>query len=199
MTLPHSLYRQVMGEAFDLLAPELKSFHGCSGRVRLAGRCSVTGPRTAAARILGWLFRLPRAVADAPLTFVLEASPTTEIWQRHFPGRLMVSRMHAEGPLLVERLGAVDLHFALRAMNGALSMRLERVTLWGMACPAWLFPQVRAEERATPGELHFDVAATLPGLGLLVAYRGALDIRACQTINLTRGGEDSAGLNLSPR
>jgi hypothetical protein len=42
-------------------------------------------------------------------------------------------------------------------------------------------PIVEAEETERPGRLHFDVQASLPGIGRVVRYRGYLDLNSAST------------------
>jgi hypothetical protein len=176
MTAPDSLYRQAMGADFDSLAHELQMFHSTTGKIKLSGRCSVTGPQTLPGKLMGWVFSLPKTIEEATLLFELDADAHQETWRRHFPNRLMVSRMRVIAGTLVERLGPVDLHFQLKADNGKLIMLLNGISVAGIPCPKFLIPSVIAEETASPGKLHFNVAARLPVVGLVVAYQGFLNI-----------------------
>lgn len=176
MTKPDSLYRQVMGLDFDSLAHELQIFHSMTGKMKLSGQCSVTGPQTWLGKLMGWIFSLPRTTEDANLSFEMDADMHQETWRRHFSNRLMISRMRVIAGTLVERLGPVDLHFRLKADNGKLIMLLAGISVAGIPCPRFLIPSVVAEETASPGKLHFNVAAHLPVVGLLVAYQGFLNI-----------------------
>jgi hypothetical protein len=172
----NSLYRQVLGKDFDALACELQTFHSTTGRLKFSGQCSVTGPHTRLGKLMGWVFGLPKATEQTGLLFELDADSMQETWRRHFPHRLMISRMRVVRGSLVERLGPADLHFGLRAENGKLAMLLQGISIAGIRCPKLLLPSVVADETASPGKLHFNVAARLPLVGLLVAYRGFLHI-----------------------
>jgi hypothetical protein len=176
MTATGSLYRQVMGPDFDLLPDELRFFHSIKGETRLSGRCSITGAQTLPGRLLGWVFSLPKTTEDASFLFELEADMHQETWRRHFPNRMMASRMHVASGTLIERLGPVDLHFRLKADSGKLAMLLSGISVAGIPCPKFLIPSVIAEETASPGKLHFNVAAHLQLIGLLVAYQGFLNL-----------------------
>ena len=178
MTAPVSLYRQVMGSDFELLAPELQAFHSMNGTVRMLGRCSVQGPHTSLGKLLGVIFALPRTTVETSLAFDLSADARQEIWKRHFPNRLMTSRMRVRNGVLVERLGPANLHFELKVDDCKLVMQLKGISFAGIRCPQFLVPSVVAEETASPGKLHFNVAARLPVIGLLVAYKGFLHITA---------------------
>ena len=176
MTSGHSLYRQVMGDDFHWLPVELQIFHSTVGRVTLSGQCTVIGPDTVMGKLIGWVLALPKATGQTRFSFELEANTTTETWRRHFPGRLMTSRMSVIGATLVERLGPVDFHFKLEADSGQLAMLLERLIFCGIPCPEFLLPSVIAVETASPGKLHFNVAARLPLVGLIREYRGFLNV-----------------------
>jgi hypothetical protein len=171
-----SVYRQVLGHDFQLLAAELQRFHSMQGRVELSGRCTVKGPHSAAGRAMSAMFALPKTTAETPFKFVLEAGAAQETWRRHFPGRSMVSKMRVGAGVLVERFGPVSFHFRLQADQGRLNMLLQSVTLFGIRAPKFMMPIVMAQETGDQGKLHFRVSAHLPLVGLLAEYRGCLDI-----------------------
>ncbi|MEO6921422.1 MAG: DUF4166 domain-containing protein [Collimonas sp.] len=176
MSSPDSLYRQAMADDFHSLAPELQLFHSLAGQVTLPGRCTIKGPQTAIGRLFGKVFSLPEATAETDFRFELDADSRQETWRRHFPGRTMLSQMHIRSGGLVERLGPVDLHFQLSARQGQLHMVIQRITFCGISCPKFLLPAVLAEETGADGKLHFNVAATLPLVGILAEYWGYLDL-----------------------
>jgi len=57
-----------------------------------------------------------------------------------------------------------------------LSWRLVRVRLLGLPLPAGWFEGMRAREFEREGRYHFEVSAQLPLVGLLVRYRGWLEV-----------------------
>ncbi|MCW7538169.1 DUF4166 domain-containing protein [Aquabacterium sp. A7-Y] len=175
-----SLYAAVLGPGFNRLAPALRDFHALQGRVSLSGEVVVRPP---AGRMAGWLARClgaPRRPASGPIRFLLEAGPSAEVWTRHFPGRTMSSRLRLQDGALVERLGAAELRFGLVERDGRLEMELQRMRFFGLPCPRWLRPRVRAIETGDARRLHFDVSASVPGLGLVASYQGYLDLDSCR-------------------
>lgn len=62
------------------------------------------------------------------------------------------------------------------AQAPGLSWRLVRVRAFGLPLPRGWFAGVRAREFEHEGRYHFDVAAQLPLAGLLVRYRGWLEV-----------------------
>jgi hypothetical protein len=173
-----SIYRQVLGEDFERLAPELRSFHDLRGYARFRGECRIEAARGAVARVLRWLLRLPGAVENAGLDFELTAGADRDVWIRHFPGCTMRSTLQAVDGRLVERIGPVGCWFSLELEGDLLTMKLSRVTVFGVAWPRGWMPQVWGNERGSDGRLYFDAGVRFPGVGLVTAYRGYLAIPA---------------------
>lgn len=85
-----------------------------------------------------------------------------------------------DGGCLVERFESWELHFLLRAQDGALVYDQcgARLCLGSMrvSVPLACAPRVRAiEESNGPAGARVHVTVTLPALGLLIAYEGRLD------------------------
>ncbi len=88
----------------------------------------------------------------------------------------MPSRLWDADGLLRERLGLATFDFRLDVLDGELIWRVERVRALGIPLPARFFRGVVAREFEQDGRYRFDVRAELPMLGLLVHYRGWLDV-----------------------
>lgn len=171
-----SVYRRFLGPSFDLLPAELRTFHDVTGERHFSGQCSITGAQTWLGRAAAWMLGLPGA-ADGAMSFDILATGDGETWRRKFPGAILTSRLQFERGLLVERMGTADMAFEVRMANAnELSLALKRVRILGIPMPRFVHPRVRAVETASPGTLHFDVAASWPLVGRIVAYRGTLDI-----------------------
>ncbi|MET0857288.1 MAG: DUF4166 domain-containing protein [Telluria sp.] len=175
-TSSDSVFRQVLGPDFNLLAAELQRFHSLAGRFELTGKLTVKGPHSIAGRLVCAMFALPQTTTESNFRFELDAGAKQETWRRHFPGRLMVSKMRVGADVLVERFGPINFHFRLQADQGQLNMLLQSVTVFGIPSPRFLMPTMRAQETGAQGKLHFSVSAHLPLVGLLAEYRGYLDI-----------------------
>ena len=171
-----SLYETVLGARYADLAPAVQAFHRMAGRVELHGEVETEPPASSVARWLAWCIRTPRTPTRGPIRFTLDATPTQETWTRHFPRQTMRSTLSLHHGRIMERLGAVRLFFALEAEHGALQMRLEGLRFLGIPCPAWLRPDVLAEETGDGDRFHFNVRASVPLLGVVAAYRGYLDL-----------------------
>lgn len=171
-----SLYETLLGARYAQLAPAVQAFHRLSGRVVLHGEVETQPPASRAARWLAWCIRTPRTMTRGPIRFTLEAASAQETWTRQFPRHVMRSTLSLGDGHLVERLGAVRLRFTLEAVDRALHMRLRGLRFLGIPCPAWLRPEVVAEETGDGDRLHFNVRASVPLLGVVAAYRGHLDL-----------------------
>lgn len=175
-----SIYRQVLKDGFDRLAPELQLFHDVRGHAGFSGECRIEPAGGAIAAILGWLLRFPRAAGNAAIDFELTATAEREIWIRRFPGRVMRSALQVVDGQLIERIGPVACWFDLEPEGGALAMKLTRITVFGMAWPRAWAPVVWGNEHGDRGRLYFDAGARFPIVGLVTAYRGYLRVGPAQ-------------------
>lgn len=170
-----SLFAQVLGPAFDALASPVRALHMAQGLHRYRGEVEVERGAGLLSRIAAAATRLPPA-GRGPLCVEIEASPHAERWTRFIGGHAMPSRLWREGEVLCERLGLATFGFRLEAVDGAIAWRVERVRVFGIPLPARWFTGVGARESADGQRYRFDVWASLPLTGLLVHYRGWLDV-----------------------
>lgn len=169
-----------MGPAFARLSPALARFHSLSGAHRLQGEVEVEAPASTLGRVLAGALGAPQRSARGSIVFDLEATPRAEVWTRHFPARTMRSTLRESRGQVVEHLGAARLGFTLVEEQGRLVMRLENLHFLCVPCPAWLRPQIVAEETGLGDALHFHVQATVPWVGQVVHYRGHLVVPRAQ-------------------
>ncbi|PTT75568.1 DUF4166 domain-containing protein [Pelomonas sp. HMWF004] len=176
MSASGSMYARAMGGAFEALPAAVQRFHRLQGAWSLHGQVQTDAPASFGAWLLAWGLGSPRRATAGPIHFELQAGPTTETWTRHFPGLTMRSTLRLVGQDVHEALGASRLRFELLGTPQGLEMRLTGLRFLGLPCPRWLLPEVVARETGAGGRLHFEVAARLPGLGLVAGYRGHLDL-----------------------
>ena len=169
-----SLYEQVLGANYAQLPLAVQRFHRLGGRVVLQGGVETDAPSSALARVLAYCLGTPRAASSGPLRFELDAGPALECWTRHFPAQTMTSRLRVVNGQIEEQLGAARLTFDLAIADGALKMVLSRMRFLGIRCPRWLMPQIVAEESGDADQLHFNIVAALPLVGVVASYRGQL-------------------------
>ena len=174
------LFPRVLGPDFDTLPPAVKRLHLAPGAGRWQGEVVVERGRHPLARLFAWVTHLPPADAG-PVVVEIDAVDGRERWVRRIGGRAMPSRLRAgQGAmagLLCERLGAVLFGFAMRVEDDAIVWRVARVRVLGwLPLPARAFAGVIACESERDGRYRFDVRAALPVAGLLVHYRGWLEV-----------------------
>ena len=174
--LTAALYPVLMGPAFESLAPTVRSIHARSGRHEYRGEVDVVRGTGLLSRVCAWATRLPPAASGA-IRVSIESEAARETWTRHIGGHAMRSRLWAADGLLNEQLGLVRFGFRLQAHGGGVRWRVVRVRALGVPLPVGWFEGVHAHESQRDGRYCFDVSATLPLAGLLVAYRGWLHVQ----------------------
>jgi len=171
-----TLFARLLGDKFDRLPPRVRALHARETAHVYAGRADVDRGANVMARLMGAATRLPTRKSDQELRVTIEPSADGERWTRKFADHAMPSRLWDAGGLLCERLGLVTFGFRLDVEDGELTWRVERVRSLGIPLPARLFNGVVAREFDRDGRYGFEVRAELPLVGLLVHYRGWLDV-----------------------
>ena len=169
------LFQRVLGDAFDHLPPTVKALHSRAGHGWYCGEVEVSRGRHPLARLLAWATRLPPA-AKGRIEVEIDADGQGERWTRHIGGHAMPSRLWSQDGLLCEQLGLVRFGFRLTVEDGVLVWTVARVRALGLPLPARWFDTVRAREFERDGRYWFDVVAAMPVAGLLVHYRGRLEV-----------------------
>lgn len=176
MSIPRSMVRQLLGASrFDSLAPSLQRIHAREGRHRYSGEVDVVRGRGLLARLCAWATCLP-AQGHGTMHVEIFANHHGEQWTRRYCGRSMRSRLWAKNGLLYERLGLVTFVFRLEAEDHAITWHVQRVHALGVPLPVRWFSQVHAREYEQDGRYRYEVNAALPLTGMLVRYRGSLDV-----------------------
>lgn len=171
------LFVELLGTtAFATLPDSVQRLHRAGGTHRYRGEAQVVRGRNPLARLCGLITAQPPAAQAIPLEVEIATCASAERWTRDFGGHAMRSRMWACDGLLCERLGLVTFGFALVADAGVLHWRVRRVRALGLPLPVRWFGGVQAQEFECDGRYRFDVVARLPLAGLLVQYRGWLDV-----------------------
>jgi len=170
-----SLYRRLLGPAFDHLPPQVLALHDLTAASVWAGRADVERGRSWPSRAAALLFSLPPDGPDQPLSVTFEPVDGKEVWTRTYSGKVFRSVQSQRGGRLCEQIGPVRLLFTLDATPDGVAMRLEGMRVLGVPLPRWLHPRVRSFDCERDGRYRFEVEAHLPLFGLLVRYSGWLE------------------------
>ena len=171
-----NLFDLAMGQDFRALPEPIRAIHDRGRRFSASGRCDVDHGANPVARLIGALFRLPRAGRDLPLTVTFIARGKAETWERNFGGHIMRSHLRPDRVpgQIVERFGPVAFAIRLRWHGARLRYEMMGGRFLGIPLPRALLPRSEAFERVENGEFRFDVRLSLPLVGLLAHYRGWL-------------------------
>lgn len=170
-----TIFARLLGDDFEALPPTVRRLHLREGRARYHGEVVVERGASRLSRLCAAATRLPPA-GSGPIAVDLDITPAREAWTRHVAGHAMPSRLVAHGTRLRERLGLVTFDFDLAVREGRIEWRVGRVAALGVTLPRRWFDGVLAVEFEADARYRFDVRAGLPLAGLLVHYRGWLDV-----------------------
>jgi hypothetical protein len=172
-----TLYRRILGDAFDTLPEALRALHDRERGGCARGVLCVTRGRGRAVAVLAALLRLPPAGENVPLRLSVEVDDARERWTRDFGGRCLETVQWARDGLLIEAVGPLHLGLRLTSCRESLRFELARGWLWGLPLPPALAPRIEgmaAASRQDAWSLHVRVEAPL--LGLLLQYEGEVEL-----------------------
>jgi hypothetical protein len=175
-----TLYEQALGIRYAVLPAAVQQFHRLSGHCVLHGWVQTEAAGSLLAQVLARCLGTPRGASKGPLQFELLASEDTESWTRNFPQQTMCSTLQRVNGQLEEKLGAARLRFELQAEPDALRMQLVGLRFLGLPCPIWLMPRITAMETGHEAQLHFEVTAAWPLVGIVASYSGHLDLKGTE-------------------
>lgn len=175
MTAP--VYRRVLGVAFDALPARVRQLHDLDTTAVWTGRADVRRGSSLVARVMAVMFGLPPDGGDQPLIVTFKSVGDHEVWERNFSGRHFRSSQYASGGFILETIGPITLVLKPLASSSGLSLEMAAAKFFGMPLPLFVVPRIATRESDVNGRYRFDVAATLPLFGLLVAYDGWLEKR----------------------
>ncbi len=169
------LFETALGDRWQTLAPELRALHDVWDITTAKGEARVTRARNPLARMIAIAFGFPPSAENVPVTVRMERIGTTERWTRNFDGSVFNSSLSsgANGQLR-ERFGPVTVEMEPVVKNGTLGLVLHRGWCLGIPLPRAFLPRSDVTESGNDGRFHFDITVSLPGLGLLVGYKGWL-------------------------
>ncbi len=169
-----SLYRRLLGDAFDRLPPALRDFHDVERERCFQATFRITHGK-------GWLRSLFRKVGGLPrageaVLMKLRVTPEgqRERWRRDFEGHKLESVQWERAGLMVEAFGPWRLGFRLHVEGPALRLELHKVWFCGLRWPLWLGPSGSGVEIGQDDGCAIVARATAPLVGFLVQYEGVV-------------------------
>ncbi|MDE1997049.1 MAG: DUF4166 domain-containing protein, partial [Rhizobiaceae bacterium] len=187
------IYKQVLGESFETLPPQVRALHHSTRSRKWAGRADVIRGKSLMARVICRIIGFPDTATGAPVSVVLSPGADGETWTRTFAGKSFSSTQTCgdgrDKFLMMERFGAITVALALVVENDRLFLVPRSWSLLGIPLPRFLLPTGRSFETERDGRFCFDVEIAAPWVGLIVAYRGAMEPVAAHDGN--RGGAES--------
>lgn len=173
-----TLFQAALKDKWHELPPCVQRLHSVQDVESFSGRARVSRGRSLFARLAAWFFMFPKAAEDVPLVITKTRTPTGEIWERNFGGRIFRSYLTpSPQPFHYrERFWAFTYEQELPVRNAALHLPVRRGWFLGLPLPFFLLPQSRSREFAINDRFHFDVALYAPLTGeLIVRYEGQVN------------------------
>ncbi len=179
-TASASLYRRILGSAFDNLPPALRAMHGTEPAMSARGFATVERGGGPFAWLAALMIGFPASGENVPLGVRFERTPTREVWTRSFAGRRFRSIQELgtgkHERLIIERFGLARFALALVVEGGRLSLVPRAWSVLGVPLPLAFAPGGEAfEEEDANGRFRFHVEIGHPLLGRFVRYRGWLE------------------------
>jgi hypothetical protein len=175
---PASLYRRLLGDAWEALPPAVAAMHDVTGESVASGRADIERGRGLLARLAAAVVGFPKAARQADVTVRFSAMEGVETWTRTFGSKTFRTRQRAgrgrHAHLLAEDFGPFRILMALVPEGGRLTLVVRGWRLFGVPLPRSLAPGGNVHEEERDGRFHFDVEVKAPLIGLIVRYRGWL-------------------------
>ncbi len=180
-TATQPLYQRILGDAWDALPAPLRAMHHRAGPQVAAGQADVGRGRNLLARLVAFVLGFPSAGQQVPVQVVFTPHAGGERWTRTFAGRSFTSFQSAgrgtSEHLLRERFGPLTFDLGLVVEEARLRLVVRRWSLWGLALPLFLAPGGDSYETVIEDRFYFHVEIRHRLIGLIVRYRGWLEIR----------------------
>jgi hypothetical protein len=174
------LYQRILGDAWRRLPAPVREMHDCTAPRVVKGRAHILRGRHPLARLIAYIVGFPAAGRQVPVQLAVTPSARGECWTRTFGGRSFTS-VQSEGcgagaHLLRERFGPLTFDLALLVEGAKLCLVVRRWSLWGLPLPLILAPAGDAYETVIDDRFHFHVEIRHRLIGLIVRYRGWLEV-----------------------
>jgi hypothetical protein len=161
----------------DRFQPPVQRLHEVQDAIVAFGHTDIDRGRGPVSRLVGWLFGFPSGGRRLDTVITVLANGGGEIWHRRFSGHPILTHLEPaagrQRPIVVERFRfGVTFDLEVIEQEGRLRFELRAMHWCGLPMPRFLWPVLRAEERAERGGFRFDIDIALRGFGKLIHYRG---------------------------
>jgi saccharopine dehydrogenase-like NADP-dependent oxidoreductase len=179
ISAPATLFRRLLGNAYDALPPVIRQAHQVHGVLVLEGKADAASPDHVLGAWIARLFRLPRSGVDMPVRVEMRSEDDgSETWTRIYPGVTMRSNLrNADSAThqVDEVLGPLSIRLQWNASERGLQLRTISARMFGCPLPDFLRPRSHASETVgANGQFYFNVSIALPQIGTIVRYEGSL-------------------------
>jgi hypothetical protein len=172
-----SLYRRLLGDAFDSLPPAVQRFHDqvAGGEACLVFRFS--GGKSWLCRAGAAIARLPKAGTETRGWLRVQVEGNRERWIREIGGRRLETVQGEQHGLLVESTGPLRLGFRVAGSSDGMRFTCVRGWFCGLPLPTPMAPRVTAAVVGREDGWWVNVRVELPVMGLLLRYEGEVTPR----------------------
>ncbi len=169
------LFQAALGAAWAQMPPLWRATHTVTPLKILEGEARITRGVGLLSRIIGALFRFPKAAEVVPVTVRMVAKDGREHWTRRFGESSFTSVLRGSRPgHLRERFGPFEFEMAVPETGNGIEMPVTRGWFCGVPMPKALLPRSETREFIQDDIFHFDVRLSAPLAGLIVHYQGWL-------------------------
>ncbi|WP_120499713.1 SDR family oxidoreductase [Roseovarius sp. EL26] len=173
-----SLYRHILGSAFESLPTPVQQLHDSANKRVWSGQAEVRRGKGFLANLVARAIGFPPAAASVPVSVTLDPQTGQEHWTRNFGGQTFSSQqMVGTGRsqhLLVERFGPISVALALVVEEDRMYLIPRHWSCLGLPLPRTLLPKGQTFETFDGDQFCFNVTIAAPLIGLIVAYKGTL-------------------------
>jgi hypothetical protein len=169
------LYPDLLGKSYEDLPPKLREFHAAGTHAK--GRLTVR--RAEGKSWLAALMRLPPESAASEVRLQISRTEGQEQWVRTFRNpasrpHVLITMQRAEGELLVERIGPVEVLMRVVANERGLSFSTVSARLFGKRVPSAVAPGIDARVEETADGWSVWVRISVGG-SEVITYEGEME------------------------
>jgi hypothetical protein len=166
-------YRELLADCWDELPRGMQAVHAAG---RLRGAFSIAWGTNAAARLLAWACRLPRAGENVPVELAIVANARGLSWARRMGNETVATEQRAHRGLLVESFGPMEFRFRIRRDGETLVYEQVgagvRFVGYSWPLPRALSLRISARSRAEGDGARTEVEIAAPWIGRVLRYEG---------------------------